>query len=164
MFNQTKSCSKCKQFKEFVEFYTDSRRKDGLQSQCKTCFLDTKRQYQQSEEGKAYQKNYYEQYRQSDRGKDCIKKAQKRYTQSKKGKEFYRKAARRNYRKFPDRSKARNAISHAIAKGTLLPAKTYRCVYCDKQAKQYHHPDYAKPLGVIPVCTKCHILLNHSTD
>lgn len=35
-----KICSKCKAEKPVDEFYKDSRRKDGLQSQCKSCFAD----------------------------------------------------------------------------------------------------------------------------
>lgn len=56
----------------------------------------------------------------------------------------------------PERIKAHNLINYAIYAGHYPPATNHRCVYCDKQAKEYHHPDYSKPFDIIPLCRNCH--------
>lgn len=53
------------------------------------------------------------------------------------------------------RRRAINAISSAIARGTMPPASSVDCVDCGARAEHYDHRDYRKPLDVQPVCRSC---------
>ena len=44
-FMETKICTKCKIQQDIINFYKDSRRKDGLQSNCKKCFSERNVKY-----------------------------------------------------------------------------------------------------------------------
>ncbi len=50
---------------------------------------------------------------------------------------------------------AYSAVSSAIQRGALPPAKTQRCVDCGDRAFCYDHRDYRRPLDVSPVCKGC---------
>ncbi len=50
------------------------------------------------------------------------------------------------------------AVGRAVRKGLLKPAKECTCVDCGKQARDYDHRDYNKPLDVVPVCRSCNQL------
>lgn len=55
----------------------------------------------------------------------------------------------------------------AVKEGRLPRAATLKCVDCGKQARDWDHRDYAKPLDVEPVCRSCNRkrgpALNHPT-
>lgn len=50
---------------------------------------------------------------------------------------------------------ARAAVAREVKSGRLKPAKECTCVDCGKQARDYDHRDYNKPLEVQPVCRPC---------
>jgi len=50
------------------------------------------------------------------------------------------------------------AVARAIKAGNLTPAKEHLCVDCGKQARDYDHRDYGRPLHVEPVCRSCNKL------
>lgn len=52
-------------------------------------------------------------------------------------------------------NKAASMVNRAVKKGLLQPAKQCTCVDCGKQAMDYDHRDYNKPLEVVPVCRSC---------
>ena len=54
------------------------------------------------------------------------------------------------------------AVTRAIRRGDLKPAKECVCVDCGRQAKHYDHRDYNKPLEVEPVCAKCNHARGHA--
>lgn len=57
----------------------------------------------------------------------------------------------------PEKVKAQQMIRQEIFKGRMFPVKSLMCKKCEvKTAQHYHHPDYSKPLEVIPLCAKCH--------
>lgn len=91
--------------------------------------------------------------------KTCASNRIGKYNKTEKGIIKTRIAVRKyqkNYRpKHPQEIKARNTVCYAIEVGILPPVKTLNCS-CNQQAEQYHHPDYSKPLSVIPLCRKCH--------
>lgn len=66
-----KICSKCKQKKPYCMFYFDSRKKDGLQSQCKSCFKV------RNEKNKEQRKLYNELWK--SKNKEQIKQYSKKY-------------------------------------------------------------------------------------
>lgn len=53
---------------------------------------------------------------------------------------------------------AYRAVAKARAKGDLPPAKEFQCVDCGKQALDWDHRDYNKPLEVETVCRRCNKL------
>ena len=61
--------------------------------------------------------------------------------------------------RFPERSKARQAVTTAIRSGNLPRPGELRCNDCDQYAQEYdHYLGYATEhrLDVQPVCIKCH--------
>lgn len=62
--------------------------------------------------------------------------------------------ARRYRERYPERVKARKAVSNALAAGTLTREP---CVHCNTTHRvQAHHHDYSRPLDVVWACFKCH--------
>jgi hypothetical protein len=55
-------------------------------------------------------------------------------------------------------SQAHAAVSQAVKKGFLKPAKEFTCSDCDNPATDYDHRDYGRPLDVEPVCRSCNLL------
>ena len=64
----------------------------------------------------------------------------------------------------PEKHRAQNAVAYAIKDGKLPQAKSRKCSICKvKQAMDYHHYlgyDKVHWLDVIPVCRKCHKILD----
>jgi len=52
-------------------------------------------------------------------------------------------------------AKACAIVAKAIKTGDLEPVKNHKCVDCGRQATEYDHRDYRKPLEVEPVCRSC---------
>lgn len=152
-----KQCTKCKEWKQFSDFYKNRSRRDGYDSRCKKCANEAQKacnrseilkRYNASEKGKAAREKYHS----TPKGKGATEK----YRDSGKYKEItreYRKAYRRQH---PDRASAHDKVTDAIRAGKLLPANNYQCYLCKNQAMHYHHDDYSKPLEVKPVCPQCH--------
>lgn len=131
-----KPCFKCEQIKPLSEFYTHPKMKDGYLNKCKTCVKSyTAKWYNDTFE--ARRKYEIERFK-----RPLRKSAIKQYQQKR------RKA-------FPEKDKARNAVSNAIRDGKLSRCP---CVKCGDSKSQAHHNDYSKPLDVIWLCFKCHRL------
>lgn len=64
---------------------------------------------------------------------------------------------RKRRAKYPEKNRARNAISNAIRDGKIVRQP---CEVCGGKA-QAHHDDYAKPLEVRWLCFKHHRELKH---
>lgn len=135
-----KACSKCGETKAISEFFRNKSKRDGLATWCKACM----RRYEQSDSGKVAKRRYEK----SDKGK-VVKS---RHNQSGKGKATFRRARANN----PRKTTARDAVNNAVKSGGLPGLNTLNCACCPAQAEQYHHPDYSKPLDVIPLCIRCH--------
>ena len=109
------------------------------------------KRYQQSEKGRATKRRYQQ--------SEESKVAHKHYEQSEQGKATFKLRRQRYCLLYPERRKARDAITTVIRNGKLPKAKSLLCYYCSKPAQQYHHwhgyePEYW--LDVIPVCMDCH--------
>jgi len=177
----TKRCSHCKQIKSIIEFRKNKSAKDGLHNQCKVCEYE----YRISDRGKKSHNAWDKKYRQTERGKASARSRQKKWRNSTKGKKYcydynrssqYKishkkyvlaekgktnkyKQCRKNYKKFPNKNKARDAVKYAVKTGKLPNVKSLQCSYCSEQANVYHHHkgyDKASQLIVEPVCYICH--------
>lgn len=170
-----KQCSKCKEWKEEIEFGKEKRVKSGLRAACNKCYKEYEKSYRQSEHGKTTRKIYRQtsekskiielkhkkKYRESEKGIEVMKRAVKKYRQTEKGRKTGIIIIRRYRQKHPERMAAHTAIANAKSSGRISYASEFMCAICkEKQAIQYHHPDYAKPLEVIPVCMKCHLKIH----
>lgn len=58
----------------------------------------------------------------------------------------------------PEKWMAQAAVSTAVQRGDLLPAKSYKCRACSNRAVHYHHQSYrlTDHLCVVPLCKSCH--------
>jgi len=161
-----KKCCKCKQIKEFSDFYKNKSKKDGLCTECKSC----QKMFWKSQRGKDIKRNSAKKYRETNKekiveqkrkyyqtfaGTESHQKANKKYCSSDNGREYYRNHAKRQREKFPQRAKARRELGHAVDAGKINRPDT--CVFCGKQSfTEGHHKDYSKPLEVDWLCRDCH--------
>jgi len=59
------------------------------------------------------------------------------------------------YKKYPEKFKARRALSYAVEGGKIV--RPTICSRCNEEGYiEGHHYDYSKPLEVIWLCRKCH--------
>lgn len=64
-----------------------------------------------------------------------------------------------------DEARAAIALVHkAIRRGEMDRADAHSCVDCGKQARDYDHRDYLKPLDVVPVCRGCNVRRGTALD
>jgi hypothetical protein len=136
----TKQCSKCKQIKPLMAFTRDRSRKAGYRSQCKEC---------------------YRKYATSERGKAARHRANQRYYQTRGGKASKKRGIYGYWERHPDRLAIAVQTRAAVRRGELLPIHSCTCAACGSSAQEYHHPDYSKPLEVVPLCKDCHTLQHH---
>lgn len=169
----TKICSGCKLSKSVDMFRKADRYKNGIYSRCKACVAKyTKRQQQKksaylkeyrakhAEEKAAYDKIYKErnkekiakkkrQYRIKKR--DILNEKQKEYTANHKEERaaYYKEYITR----FPNKIKAQRVLQYAVQRGIILREP---CEVCGEIKTEAHHPDYAKPLDVMWLCSHHH--------
>ena len=139
-----KTCFKCSQEKERLEFYPHPRMKDGLLGKCKDCTKkDVRRDRQQSPSARLYDK--------------------RRYKNNPERRAKIAAGGRRRYALHPDHHKARGYLSHAVRDGRIF--KPSACSVCGdtKRRIEGHHPDYSKPLEVVWCCTPCHHKIDGTT-
>lgn len=107
-------------------------------------------EYRKTEQGKLGIKKY----NQSEKGKVV----QKRYGQSAKGKAKAISKKKKQDTRFPQKTKARQAVKNAMYREKMPRANTQKCHYCNKRAYLWHHhrgwSDKYK-LDVIPACIGC---------
>ena len=128
-------CPKCKEEKERESFSVCKNSGDGLQVYCKACVVHIRRAYDQTEAGRA---------------------AKKRFRQSPKGKAG-EKRRHNNHRVL-----ARREVFKATKRGEIPSAEARGCSMGCKSKAEYHHPDYSRPMWVVPLCFKCHRRLHRS--
>ncbi len=165
----TKWCPTCQARKPITEFHRNRSKLDGHSHQCKDCFRTAHKVYRQSPLGKVtrLRANSY----------PATKKAKRRYDKSEKGKAHHKafsqtpagrlctiRAARKFAAANPEKLRAHWRIHELVRQGKLQTARHLPCVRCAKQATQYHHHngyDITHIVDVIPVCAKCHAILDN---
>lgn len=129
-----KLCPRCALNKPTNAFGKNKNRADGLNGWCKACLAQ-----------------WYLRHR-----SEQITKAQQWASNNRTKRKVVLKRYHSNHR---DQGQARNAVSEAVEKGILPPAKTQVCTVCGDSAMEYHHHKGYEPkhcLDVVPLCTACH--------
>lgn len=148
--HDSKVCFKCENRQPLTEFYKHKQMADGHLNKCKTC---TKKD---SKENRNNNIDYYLEY---DKQRANIPKrveARIKYSQTEEGK----KASRKAKEKWADNNVIKRS-AHIIVRNHLRSGKLikkYECENCGKKNCNIHghHDDYAKPLSVTWLCSKCH--------
>lgn len=145
-----KVCSKCGEVKLLSEFGKNSGAKDGYRNQCKECRkVYTKQWIKDNTEKIAIgQKAYRE------KNKNEIRVKRRNFFKTDKGKELASNRGKYYRELYPDKSKARSAVSHALRDGKLFKEPCFHCGSTENI--EAHHTDYTKPLDVTWMCLSHH--------
>lgn len=167
--NQTKICSKCNIEKEVTEFNKAKLGKYGVRAECKVCFAERKRQWQQK--NKEHIIEYGKQYREDN--KESIAEKNKQYFQVNKdhmaaylqANKDERAAKAKQYRQTPEGKAAHNASNQnrraqKLNNGgkhtgkqilALFDLQSGACPYCNtklyKSGNNKFHIDHVMPLS-----------------
>lgn len=130
----TKRCTKCRQFRILPEFGRAPRNRDGRHSWCSTCMAaKTRRHYQQNLRA-------------------CRESNRQRYDQNK---DDYARRFREWAEAHPGGNRARQIVHRALRSGLLV--KPDRCERCGEARELVaHHDDYSQALEVRWWCRSCH--------
>lgn len=129
-----KRCFRCGETKPPDDFYPHPAMADGRLGKCKEC---ARQDVRANRAARRAQYSAYDQAR--------YRTAERRETQ--------RETLRRHRRRWPERTRARQAVANALRSGRLerLP-----CEVCGNPASEAHHADYSKPLDVSWLCFQHH--------
>ncbi|MFC1806475.1 glycoside hydrolase family 2 protein, partial [Planctomycetota bacterium] len=133
----TRVCTKCGEEKHLMEFYLDYRTGRRI-AQCKDC-------------RRAYSRRYHAANAARCRAQNRAWKAANR----ERHRESARRWRRRHRERYPRRKAVRGA-SYGLWKLGLLDVGD-RCEDCGSREIELHHPDYADPFRVVPLCHACHM-------
>ena len=143
-----KTCFKCKETKEFSEFYKHSKMADGHLGKCKEC---TKKDVAKTRD------DNIEYYRAYDRGRGKLPhriKLNKKYIKTAEGKKTRKRGTTKYREKYPEKYAAVRLLESAVKRGII---KKGPCEICGKTKLVHgHHDDYYKPLDVRWLCVKHH--------
>ena len=119
---------------------------------------EANKRYRQSEKGKAAEKRYQK----SAKGRASAIRRAKKYAANNPEKvaEWRATAQTRSRENYPEKTKARSAVSNAIRDGRLK--KLDGCENCGASPVEAHHPSYLKSmrLCVTWLCRECHTRLH----
>lgn len=150
-----KTCFKCLKSLPLEAFYKHSAMGDGHLGKCKECTkLDVK----------AHRLENIERIRAYDKLRASVPHrvaARKEYAKTEAGKAAHKKALKVSKERFPDRTKARYAVSNAIRDGRLSPWPVCAVPECAEKPEA-HHPDYSRPLDVVWLCGSHHKQAHHA--
>jgi hypothetical protein len=142
-----KTCIKCGELKEIIEFYRHTGMTDGHLNKCKRCCrID-------SISNRRSKIEYYKAY---DRNRGDLphrKKARDEYNKT----DAYKKSHATSNAKWSRKNKYKKK-SHCRVKRAVYAGKIQKqpCLICGSENVQAHHEDYSKPLDVIWLCSSCH--------
>lgn len=149
-----KTCSKCKQEKEYDGFYKDRKAKDGYNGICKDCRREMDRERRKNDPCWA-QKRKLQNHRYHMENREAIAERKKKWFESEVGKKSHRESSRKWKKQNTLKVLAHSAVERAVKRGELVPKE--RCEVCNSKHKiEAHHPDHRKKLQVIWLCKHCH--------
>ena len=135
-----KECRECRVTKPLSEFNRDARTPDGRQQRCRECFSRYNRERYVARQ-------------------DETKRAVYKYRRDNPERVMLTRVA--TCKRDPSHKRAYKAVEAAVACDALIrPARCSRCgntVDGDRIKRiEAHHIDYAHPLAVLWLCTRCH--------
>ncbi len=141
MPDPTKRCPGCKASKPLDAFHRNRSKGDGRQGYCKPCCRNCRR---------TWRKRNPEQARAEEGRRSARSVAQK-------------KAAIREWKiQHPEATRAHDSVYYALKIGKLTRPET--CSLCGGNSRLHaHHEDYARPLDVQWLCSRCHQRLHAGT-
>lgn len=145
-----KQCFKCGETKNLSDFYAHKKMSDGHVNKCKECNkIDVR-------ENRLSKIEYYKQY-----DKDRLHTESRilsivKYSKSEKGLAAFGKAKAKWVEANKVKRAAQTILNNAVRVGKVC--KPVRCESCGNECKRIHghHSDYAFPLSVNWLCSKCH--------
>ena len=163
----TKQCFKCKQALPLTMFYKHSKMADGRVNKCKECNkkdvrenreknIDYYLEYDRNRANIPKRINARALYAQTEEGKAAAKRSAKQYMQTEKGKAVVKLAKIKWTELNLLKKSASTIVGNAVRDGKLL--KPNSCSECGKTSIRIHghHDDYAYPMTVRWLCSKCH--------
>ena len=135
-----KTCSKCGEVKPLTEYYRDARSKGGLRSCCKPCHIEAVKTWIVANPEK--HATYRDRWKRENPEKTADRIS--RWQQAN-----------------PEKHRAHVAVMNAIRHGKIV---SQPCVVCGDKKSEGHHPDYSKPLEVVWLCRKHHMMLHRGMD
>jgi len=146
-----KKCFKCNEIKPLIDFYKHKQMSDGYLNKCKECNkTDVKKNYRKNI-------NHYKDYEKKRAMTPKRIKLREDYQKTKAGKESSKKSKKKWEDNNLIKKSASIMVGNAVRDGKLK--KEYFCSECGiiNVRIHGHHDDYAKPLEVRWLCSKCHI-------
>lgn len=148
--HDSKVCFKCEIRQPLTEFYKHKQMADGHLNKCIKC---TKKDEKNRRVIKA---DYLKEYELSRKDLPHRIAARLKYSQTEAGREKARKAKDKWAENNVIKRSASHIVNNAIRDGKLV--KKYECESCGISGCRIHghHDDYAFPLSVRWLCSKCH--------
>lgn len=147
---KTKQCFKCKKTLPLDSFYKHPKMADGRVNKCKEC---NKKDVQDNRSAKI---DYYREYDKQRANNPSRVEARALYSKTDSGKKAHQQARVKWLESNVIKRSAQILVRNAIRDGKLQKSKL--CTECGAQNSRIegHHNDYAKPLDVTWLCSKCH--------
>jgi hypothetical protein len=177
-----KICKKCLIEKNLDDFIKSPSCKDGHRGTCKVCWANKCKIYYKDKKEKIWvpkreaqkplkrlwDKKYYHKnkpllrakvkiayYKRTPEQAEAARERSRRYRKTEKSKSWNLDYKKKESLRF----KATSALNNAVRDGKIK--KPDICQICTSNIKiEGHHADYSKPLEVIWVCQKCHVIIH----
>jgi len=159
----TKVCTRCGVERHLMEFYL--RRKRGRrEARCKECVRELRRLHHRADREaslakmQAYRDTHRQELRAARRDYYAAHKPQELETMRRWRETHRERVAEMNRaycRRYPRKTLVRH-VTHLLRRIGFI-ARPRVCADCGGPATQHHHPDYAMPLWVVPLCRPCHM-------
>jgi hypothetical protein len=176
-----KRCSTCKVSHPLDFFYRDKSAHDGLSSRCKSCSKAHAAHYGRLKRAQIirYDRSTNDKYCSmcnvllpansfgTDTARpDGLNPACKQCRNKTVNKKNQLERTQKHRKQYPDRMKARSAISKAIQRKRIPRVQDMLCILCQNPAHHYHHHlgyHFTYRYHVVPVCTSCHMLVDRGS-
>lgn len=145
-----KTCFKCNEYKPYSEYYRHKEMGDGFLNKCKSCAK------KDVNENRSLKIDYYREYDKQRANNPERILAREHYSQTEAGKEVARKAKQKWAESNLIKRAASYMVNNAIKDGKLEKKDFCECCKVKDVRIHGHHDDYAYPLSVRWLCSKCH--------
>ena len=149
-----KECRRCFKVKDLSEFYKHKEMFDGFLNICKECVKNRIQNYRKINIDKVKK---YDRNRPNAEERNIKNKLRLGFLKNNDPQKYQQilKSKKKWTIKNPEKRKASHILNNAVRDGRIVKPKS--CSVCKKAKKiDGHHDDYALPLVVIWLCSRCH--------